>query len=278
MIAIIPALLRTAADVAELAATLRSIPADVVGQCVIASKGLQPRLDEVPRDREYVVLHSEVSTTKWQSIAQGIQTLPDTSDRVLLIDADDPFEAGSLRDFCLHADSSEANLVVGRRDRVILVAEDQRTPQTRLFIEVFSNTLLLARLGRLHEQGAAVAAHDIQSGLYASPANVLRRVSFDAVKMYGGELTLYHTLAAAGAKIDERTVTAHEVLQSSYLSREIFSGLFGLPFFAHLTDDELNLALSEGPRLYAEWMPGGAAGYREEINALLSARLAHTSR
>jgi hypothetical protein len=274
MIAIIPALLRTGEDVKELAATLRSIPADVVRRCVIASKGLQPRLEEAPQGREYVVLHGTVSTTKWESIARGIETLGDTSEPVLLIDADDPFEADSLREFCLYADSTEADCIIGRRDRVILVAEDQRTPLTRLFIEVFSNTLLLARLGALANESATFRAPDIQSGLYALPANVLRRVGFDKVKTYGGELALYHTLAVAGAHIEEKTVTTHEVLESSYLSRDIFDGLFELAFFAGLTDDELNFALNEGPRLYAEWMPGvrQASSYREEINALLASR------
>jgi hypothetical protein len=276
MIAIIPALLRTVEDVRELAATLRSIPADVVRRCVIASKGLQPRLQEAPQGREYVVLHGNVSTTKWESIVRGLQTLGDTSERVLLIDADDPFEAESLREFCLYADSTEADCIVGRRDRVVLVAEDQRTPLTRLFIEVFSNTLLLARLDGLAKESATFRAPDIQSGLYALPANVLRRVGFEKVKTYGGELTLYHTLAASGARIEEKTVTTHEVLESSYLSRDIFDGLFELAFFADLTDDDLNFALNEGPRLYAEWIPGAghASSYREEIKAFLAARRA----
>lgn len=301
MIAIIPALLRTPEDVRELAATLNSIPADVVDRCIVAWKGLRPVLDEVPRGRRYSLVEGDMSTTKWGSIVQGLREVESGSrELVLLIDADDPFEAESLREFCLCAQGAEADCVVGRRDRVILVAEDQRTPLTRLYIEVFSNALLLAKLSGAsgpasataprtdkesspprgsHTEGArrpsirSARGPDIQSGLYVLRADVLRRVSFDGVQSYGGELTLYHNLAKAGARIEEKITRTREVLESSYLSRDIFRAILNLPFFADATDADMQLALDEGARLYADWLPaGGYADYRAEIQALLSAQ------
>lgn len=268
MIAIVPALLRTPEDVGELTSTLTSIPVDVVSRCVVAWKGLRPELDAAPRGREYTLVEGDMSTTKWGSIEQGLREVEvGSTERVLLIDADDPFEAASLREFCLHAQATTADCVVGRRDRVILVAQDQQTPMTRLYIEVFSNTLLLAKLGTLTN------GPDIQSGLYALPADLLRGVNLSGVKSYGGELTLYHDLVKSGARVEEKVTRTHEVLESSYLSQDIFRAILELPLFSAVTSEDLQRAVEEGARLYAEWLPsGGEASYREEIRALLARR------
>ena len=265
MIAIIPALLRSQSDVEALTRTLAAIPADIVNRCVIAGQGLPPVLASRP-SREYVVLQREAPSTKWGAITRVLQEVGTGGERVLLIDADDPFEATSLRDFCLHGAASKLDCVIGRRNHIALTAQDQRSTHSRSFIEIFSNTLLLIRLGLL---AGTRTGPDIQSGLYVLSSEALCSANFDHVGPYGGELTLYHHVIVSGGDVEEKSVRANPAQKSSYLAREIIRQTLELPFLAVPSEQEIDLALREGPRVYAELMPGSDELYRHEMRDLL---------
>jgi len=268
MIAIIPALLNTSDDVARLATTLGKLPHARVKECVIVAQGLNPDIRRSLDSPSFTVLHRATSLTKWGAIALARSAIASDADNVLLVDADDPFDAASLEHFCEEAAASSSDCLIGRRNRITLFAEDEKSPHTRLFIEVFSNSLLLARLGVLP---STTQGPDIQSGLYALSNLAFKRIRFDFVRAYGGELALYYQLATSGARVTETPVYPNHVRASSYRVKEILRNILRLPFFSDLTDCEIEAALTVGPSIYSELIPGSARrSYAKELRELLT--------
>jgi hypothetical protein len=268
MIAIIPALLNTSDDVARLATTLGKLPRASVNRCVIVAQGLNPDIPRTLDSPTSTVLHRATSLTKWGAIALARSAIASDADNVLLVDADDPFDAGSLEHFCKVAAASSSDCLIGRRNHVTLFAEDEKSPHTRLFIEVFSNSLLLGRLGALP---SITHGPDIQSGLYALSNLAFKRARFDFVRAYGGELALYYHLTTSGARVTETAVNPNHVRVSSYRAKEILRDILRLPFFSDLTEREIEAALAVGPSIYSKLIPASARrSYVKELRELLT--------
>ncbi|HCW07625.1 MAG TPA: hypothetical protein DGG95_09715 [Cytophagales bacterium] len=280
MIAIIPALLRSYDDEMRLNSTISKLIDTSISQFIIFSQCIRPKLEKYYSFKNFKVLHYEQPATKWRGISEARKAIGQTQERIILIDADDPFEESSLRKFCKYVAQCDADCIIGRRDDIKLNAEDEFSLFTRLFIEVFSNTLVLGRIGALKRLIKLGKGPDIQSGLYAISGDIFNSIDLGYVQSYGGELAVYYQLSIKNADVIEfPIVTAHNS-PSSYRVKQILKEILDLPFLFSISDEEVEMALLWGPNIYADFLSVDAKRfYESEIRSLLSSigtkRLGH---
>jgi len=150
------------------------------------------------------------------------------------------------------AGSSNADYVVGDRSMILLHADDQLSPQSRVFVEIFSNTLLLLILQT--QRPIPNAGSDIQSGLYIISGRARQALSLDYVRDYGGELALYYELASAGFVPSVLGIEANNATPSSYSIEKIVRSIAALPFFQSVSREQFSEALQLAPKLYARFL------------------------
>lgn len=249
--AIVPALLREDIDQSQLAKTISHF--SEIPDCQVFVVAQENRA-ELPSDvKNVVTLHSPFALTKWGAIRRGLMVVDPSVEIAVLLDADDPISGGSVRHLVEAARKSRDSLLIGQRDSILLRAEDELSPCSRMFVELFLNTLLLAKVRC--EPGSTCAA-DIQSGIYALPLNALRTVETGVVRNYGGELALFAHAVKSGMPISSLPVHSTANVRTSYRLGLIVREALSLPFFGTVTTQDLRAAIDRTPVLYPQYLPG----------------------
>ncbi|MFZ6757530.1 hypothetical protein ACO0K9_09910 [Undibacterium sp. Ji50W] len=173
----------------------------------------------------------------------------------MLLDADDPVSDSSLLNAIATIKSSQSDYVIGDRRAILLHSEDQVSSYSRIYVEIFSNTLLQVTLQKqwpIFKHGP-----DIQSGFYIISGRARRSLCLDYVKDYGGELALYYELTMAGFSPSTMCIESNKATSSSYLIHTIVRSIASLPFFQSVSQEQLAISLRLAPELYARYLPPG---------------------
>lgn len=271
--AIIPALLRSEDDQLLLEHTIRKVlwrPQDeliIVTQVQRAAEGIRSLAPHLHW------MHFDKPLTKWKAIDLARAHVSPKSEFIVLLDADDPLLGESLNDALRVADGGAFDLLLGQRTQIALRASDELSPRSRLYLEIFSNTLLLLRLGGMHSTRAACP--DIQSGFYLLGRKLLESIQLDYIGAYGGELALYYQIAKASCRIVHVPIQARVSAISSYNLQRIVTDIFALPFFNGVTDSEIDTAKCLAPQIYACYLNQAAEpDFDREIVKILALRKA----
>lgn len=268
---IIPALLRSEDDQLLLEHTIGKIPWRPQDELILVTqvqraaertRSLAPHLHWI---------HFDDPITKWKAIDLARAHVPSESEVIVLLDADDPLSGESLHDALRVADRGGFDLLLGQRTQIALRASDELSPRSRLYLEIFSNALLLLRLGGVHT--TRTACPDIQSGFYLLGRKWFESLQLDYVGAYGGELALYYQLASASCRIVHAPIQARASAISSYNLERIVTDIFALPFFAGVTDTEIDAAKCLAPQMYACYLnQAGESDFDREIGKILALR------
>jgi hypothetical protein len=268
---IIPALLRHDEDDILLRRTAEKIPRRERDRLILVTQGNRPS-DWVRTVHPHLIWrHFDVPIGKWGAIDVARQEISPTTSKVVLLDADDVVIQTSLEDVWRRMEDCESDLLIGDRRQIALHSADELSPNTRLYVEIFSNALLLLRLGEVFSEGKAYP--DIQSGFYVVDRTSFERVRFDYLGAYGGELALYCQLAEANCRIAQTPIETRPTEASSYGVKRIVDDIFALPFFSDVRIDELETAKASAPLMYARYLDSSErSAYFKEIDHILAMR------
>lgn len=134
MITIIPALLET--DEAEelLCRTVQRISTNGDGTVIIVSQIRKPKLSGVKRNGLNIIKkHFDKKLSKWRAITVAQDIIRETSEHIVLLDADDAITGDSLRHAYEVAETMTCDVLIGKRDKARLQSSDQLTPNSRFF-------------------------------------------------------------------------------------------------------------------------------------------------
>lgn len=268
---IIPALLRSENDHLLLEHTIRKVPWRPQDELILVTQ-VQRAAERI---RSYAPhlhwTHFDNPLTKWKAIDLARAYVPPESDFIVLLDADDPLSRESLHDALRVAEGSGFDLLLGQRTQIALRASDELSPRSRLYLEIFSNALLLLRLGGMHS--TRTSCPDIQSGFYLVGRKWFESLQLDYIGAYGGELALYYQLANASCRIVQAPIQARASAISSYNLERIVTDIFALPFFAGVTDTEIETAQCRAPQMYACYLnQADESDFDREIVKILALR------
>ncbi len=270
---IIPALLRSPDDRLLLEQTVQRIPWQSDDELVLVTQGQKPSawLQTVaPRLRW---THFDTPRTKWGAIDVARKQVSSITSKVVLLDADDPIAEDSLRHIWKRIEGDDFDLLIGERTQIALRATDELSPRSRVYVEIFSNALLLLLLGDLYSE--AKSYPDIQSGFYVIRREILEMVELEYVGAYGGELALYYQLAKMHSRIERASIETRPSAVSSYDLKRIINDIFRLPFLAGAGTNVVESAKAVAPLMYARYLERGEEpAYRREIETVLALRSA----
>lgn len=269
MFALVPALLKDADSERRLMRTLSRFPANADATLVLITQGNRPTVPSLPGIRAVKHEHFDSAVGKWPAVAHGLSMItPRAADAVIVLDGDDPITDASAARAFARARSLQSGYVIGDRRAILLRADDQLSSQSRIFVEIFSNTLLLLTL-HARRQIPSVGP-DIQSGLCILSARARDALSVDYVMGYGGELALYYELTRAGYTPSSIEIEINEATPSSYSIETIVAGIANLPFFQLVSTERLLEALDLAPSLYSRYLRNGdEKRFPQEIGSVM---------
>jgi hypothetical protein len=266
---LIPAYLRTDAQQALLRATLASLPAGIDLQVVVLAQGRRPELNSIPVAHGLRVAHHPTALTKWGAVALGLDGL-DESAPVMILDGDLPVTPESVRRFVGAAGGSTADIVVGARSDILLEAPDEVSEDSRLFVELVTNTMLL--LLAAPDVTEDTPAPDMQGGLILVSPRLRRTVDFRGVGRYGAELEMFDRIFRRGLTIDMVAVDPTPRQPSSLRIATIIEDVVALPCFRRLNDAVVEAAGRRTPTLYGRYLRGARRRrWDHEIGAVMAA-------
>ena len=270
MYVLIPALIDSDESEHLLKLTLRHIPSLADSIAVVVSQGRRPSLEKPANIKELIWQHYETPLTKWSAIVRGArETVSDDQTQVVLLDADDPVEAASFSKAISESLLRPDTCWIGRRSEIALYAADEFSGDSRFFLEMFSNALLLNRDNP--PESVLADPPDIQSGFYVLPASEFQLTTFDYVRDYGGELALFHQLLQAGDSVANLDYSPQPRKASAYRVQQILRQVMDLPFFCGATEQEIEEARRLAPVLYRRYFSQRQlAAYDNEMLQLLA--------
>ena len=253
MFALVPALLRNAETERRLLRMLSRFPSSAPATLVLITQGNRITIPALPGICAILHKHFDSPIGKWAAIRHGLSLIARSADEpIILIDADDPITDTSMVRAFTSANSFNTDYVIGDRSMIFLHADDQLSPQSRIFVEIFSNTLLLLTIQT--QRPIPSVGSDIQSGLYIISGRARQAISLDYVRDYGGELALYYELASAGFVPSTLGIESNNAAPSSYSIEKIVRSIAALPFFQSISREQFSDALHLAPRLYARFL------------------------
>ena len=264
MITIIPALLTNDSDERLLHETVRNASLYSPHKLVLITQGRRPRNIEYQKLVDCSLYHSDKPLSKWNAIQYGLEQIDAANEKIVLLDADNPFEAGSLVRAYEFWDESEAQCLLGKRSTLALKAEDQLSNATRLVVEIITNTLLLMQ----HSATKPIvlsSSPDIQNCLYMLNSKLLKGLDFAAIGNYGGEVYLFNYLSEKNIPIQNIPITPIFRNKSNYSVKEIIRNLSTLPFLKNADMAALDCACKAAPLVYGEYVDEYVSSkYKEE--------------
>lgn len=263
MYIIIPALISNEESSKALQKTIDNIEWKYVKKLILISQGEMPKIT-LPQSDKFVHEYYDKGLTKWIAIQKGFKYL-EGDEMVMLLDGDDPIEKNSFKELMEEISTTRADWMVGKRDEIILYSSDQHGQNSRLYLELFTNTLLIL-LDELREVYKGNTP-DIQSGVYIIRANILKTIDFSDVKSYGGELTIFHQLSMRGVRCESVDIVTNASLQSSYRFKTIVEAIFDFRFFkSRLNEKILRICGELTPAMYPEYFRNlDLEEYRREV-------------
>jgi len=270
MFVVVPAFLKDPAGEERLRRTLSRFPSASSPVLVLVTQGRQFVGPSLPRSGTIIHEHFDNPIGKWAAIRRGLSLIPSGNDGpVLLLDGDDPITDASMADVFAAA-SLRPDFLIGDRKEILLQADDQSSPQSRIFVEIFSNTLLLLILDSA--QRTSTLAPDIQSGLYLLSDRARRAIRLEYVHDYGGELALYYELINAGFRSSNLSIEINQATPSAYSIDKILRSIARLPFFKSISSEKLLQALELAPNVYARFLePNSQSSFEAEMSSALRA-------
>ncbi len=253
MITIIPALLRNENDNHLLQETLRCASVFSPHEFILITQGNKPEDIKIPGLTNYRFVHFNKPLSKWGAIRHGIEQVKDQNEKVVLLDGDNPFEKDSLTKAYAKWSSSNAQCLLGKRNKIVLKAKDQLSDATRVILEIITNTLFLLR--HHHKKSVILPpAPDIQNCLYMIESDLLKKLDFDKIGSYGGEMFLFNYLLSNGVSVQNVPITPLMRESSNYSAKEIIMNLAALPFFKGVGSAEIDCAIKSAPYVYRDYM------------------------
>lgn len=253
MITIIPALIKNDSDEKLLHETLTSASLYSHHRLILITQGRKPRNIEYPKFEDICLYHFDKPLSKWCAIRYGLEKINGKSEKVVLLDADNPFEAGSLVEAYETWNASEAQCLLGKRSSIALKAEDQLSNVTRLIVEIITNTLLLMRHSSVKPITLS-SSPDIQNCLYMLSSSLLKGLDYKAIGNYGGEMFLFNYLIERNISIKNVPIIPAPRENSNYSIKEIIKNLSYLPFLKNIDVETLNCACNTAPLIYGEYV------------------------
>lgn len=266
---LIPALITSDESEALLRITMEHIPAVAEARVIVISQGRRPSLVRPDHIRELLGEHHDLPLTKWQAIVRARALLSDGCGQVVLLDADDPVDPASFLAAMPQMSSEPESCFIGCRREISLFAADALSADSRFFLEILSNTLLIQRFRTVVAD--VDDPPDIQSGFYVLPARRLNQLNFEYVADYGGELALCYQLWESGLTTQNLDYIAQARRASSYKLKQIYAQIMDLPFFRSVTAAEIERAKNLAPILYRRYFNERlATSYQSEIAKILA--------
>lgn len=266
---LIPALVNSDESERLLNLTLKHIPPSEDSIAVVVSQGRRPRLDKPSNVRNLVLQHYENPLRKWVALSLARDVVPSNETQVVLLDADDPIEPFTFAEAISKSLLRPATCWIGQRTEIALYAEDELSNDSRFFLEMFSNTLLLSKASP--PSPVLLDPPDIQSGFYVLPASTFKRLTFDYVEDYGGELALCFQLWQAGTVTANLSYSAQYRNASSYRLQQIVNQILRLPFFRDVTEDDIEEAKMLAPDRYRQYFnEQRLAMYEKEMERIMA--------
>lgn len=266
---IIPALIDSAESQTLLTQTIARIHKHCDSSLIIITQGRKPNSLVFEKGHNISWIHTDNPLTKWEAIRRCQNSIPERDKLVALLDADDPIEGASLTACYEYASKMPEECVLGRRKEICLPATDAFSSETRFFLEILSNTLLL----KLLKKNTAWKNNppDIQNCLYIVNANTFSMIDLSYIGSYGGELALFYELSLKNVKINNIDIVPIKRKSSHYNIDSIIKGILNLPFFLNIKKDDLNSAKKIAPIIYGRYMQDGALRYKywEEIDKII---------
>ncbi|MBI5118392.1 hypothetical protein HZA56_18110 [Candidatus Poribacteria bacterium] len=271
---IVPALVTDDESVVLLDRTIRAIPSNSNAELFLVTQGMRPTLPDYNHLRALHWSHFDTPLKKWGAVREAVASIPIDSEPVMLLDADNSIAADSLQGLCTYCAREEVAFLVGERDRIALGAADQLSPNSRLYLEIFTNTLLLIVLDEVRPE--ATQYPDVQSGLYVVRSDLLHSIDFSGVGNYGGELLLYHDLCRTGVQPKSYPIISVARTRSSYSLRTIIDDTFNLRFFRGVPSNVVQRAKMIAPTLYSRYLDAATIDhFTSEIDRMLRLPLTH---
>jgi len=269
MFILIPALLRDSESEHRLLRTLSRFPSGVPATLVLVTQGNRIAVSAGRGISAVIHEHFDDAIGKWTAIRYGLSRIPRSADApVLLLDADDPITDASVETMFAMLQADRNAFVIGDRNTILLHADDQLSPQTRAFVEIFSNTLLLLTLRS--RRSIPLVGPDIQSGAYVLSGAARRALSLEYIGDYGGELALYHELVTAGFEPAVVEIEPNKTNPSSYSVDKIVGSIAALPFFRSASPERMLEAVNLSPRIYGRFLRQSAVDqFRLELSRVL---------
>lgn len=252
---IIPALLKDEHGKTLLIDTLRSATSFSSNEVILITQGLQLGSEEVSEFEKLKILHSDIPLSKWGAIKRGIEEIKEEHEKVILLDADDPFDRQSLVNVFDVWSQSNSYCLLGKRKEILLNSADQLSQATRVVLEIVFNTLLLSRYPS-ENIILLPPSPDIQNCLYMFDVSVVRQMDFNAIENYGGEMFLFNYLIEEGVAINNVPVLSVSRNSSNYSISEIVNNLAKLPFLRGTSIEEMDCAIRMAPIVYREYFDG----------------------
>jgi len=281
MYIIIPALIKNEHSIVLLQRTIDKINLTLVIQIIIVLQGQKLKKNNpeyiefnnlktplILQDKnKFTIINFEKRLSKWKAIEIGRDKLPSNKMMVLLLDADDPIEEKSFINLQKTISKTNADCIIGKRNKIILYADDQKSTHSRVFLELFTNTLLLLNNSR---QENLKEFPDIQSGIFSLKSSYLKGIDFSYIEQYGGELSMYYQLAQKNIHFITVKIKTNASLQSTYKVDEIVDAIFKLPYFKNINNQIISEAIVKTPSFYFEYFKNiNQKEYIKEITKIL---------
>lgn len=190
---------------------------------------------------------------KWPAVGQALSRLPGGEDWIAVFDGDGAFSATDLPALAEPVTAGHAVHAIGRRPAgtLCLEAAGQTSPDSRVHLEAFFNTLALQRLGV--RDGDALCGFDIQCGFHVFGKERSLALTDTPLPFYGGELLAFIDTRRRGEHVAAVDVTVGRNPPSTYRMSEIVDALLHLPLIATAGIDDLGRALATAARWYRHW-------------------------
>ena len=272
MITIIPALINTRKSEYLLNKTLSKIPNN--SGLILITQQKKPNIRSLSHLQLLDWSHFNQPIGKWGAIKQGQDILRKNklkSSHVALLDADDPIQYESLSSSYRMCSSMEEDWLIGCRKKILLCAEDQYSNRTRLYLETFTNSLLLLQL-MSEDTLLSIQTPDIQSGFYIFKFDIFNSIEMPNKFTYGGELIIFNQLFIKGFKYLNFDIETTQIRESYYSISQIVNDIVQLNFFKDINCELIARTVKLTPILYKRYFHTyDYTSFKKEIKLILKA-------
>jgi hypothetical protein len=270
---VIPAYLHDRESVDKLYLTLQTIPSDLPATLIVAVQYENENWrQKIPEHKKHhtVTIESKKRLGKWRAISLGFSKLLGSESWIATLDGDASYRGEDISKLAHVIVAEQAHHVIGKRDVVLLRSRDDRSVNTRLYLEAYFNSLLLLILNS--GKSSQYSGFDIQSGFQVFSMERVKQIRGMAFPFYGGEALLFYSSVKGGYSIRAVDVKILNQTMSTYSVEDMISNMFSLDFISSCQTDVFRNAVDAAISMYSNWIKD-SADFRSEIDTLVLSRL-----